>query len=132
MSVQTIQYEQNGVVLFTIDVPEGTPQERIDQMIAELLSTEPTQHQRDIEIFKNRAETKGEMLALIAANNRAMLSTEDLSTIMSLEAVKDVIFTIDSLSYELCISKINAIDNIAISTELKDSWKNTILGYMFK
>lgn len=99
----------------------------------QLTAEQQKQHQREIDYvrFKKRAMAKDGMIAEMAAGNMERLRSGVWTTTQLIELtqdtqLKDVLSDISSLSFEIAYSKISAITNPLITTEIKNSWKKLL------
>lgn len=86
------------------------------------------QRESDFARFKKRASVKDSMIAEMAAGNMERVrsgvwTTGQLIALTQDEQLKQVLSDISSLSFEIAYSKVDAITNPIITTEIKNSWK---------
>ena len=96
----------------------------------------PLQIELDKIRFTKRAKVKDQIIAEMAAENMervrtAVWTTADLISLTQDSELKDLLDDINSLSFEIAYSKIDALTNTLITTDIKDNWKLKLASHFY-
>lgn len=95
-----------------------------------------TQKQKDIKRFKSRARVKDTIIAIMAAENmervrNGVWTSADLIGLTQDSELKDILDDVNSLSFEIAHSKIDALTNPLLTEDIKGSWKQLLSENFF-
>ncbi len=94
------------------------------------------QKEKDRERFRKRADVKDEILISIAANNmervrQGVWTVPELVGLTQDAQLKDLLDDINTLSYEIAYSKVDALTSPALNQDIKNEWKGLLYGHFY-
>lgn len=114
-----------------------TPQEKVDLDVL-VTNHVPVVNQKELDEirFQKRASAKDTIISKMAAGNLERVrngewSISDLILLTQDPELKALLDDVNTLSYEIAYSKVDAVSNPLLSQQIKDEWKALLMEHFY-